>query len=118
MLDFGLSLLAEEQSEAGIQGTPDYMAPEQARGAPTDPRGDIYALGAVGFHLLTGEALYTAASPMGILMQHLDGPVRRPSELTSRVPPLLDETIARCLAKAPGDRFPSMRAVADALGAL
>ncbi len=68
--------------------------------------------------LLTGEPLYTAATPMGVLMQQADGPVRRPSELAPGVPPLLDATIARCLAKAPADRFPNMRALAETLAEL
>lgn len=119
VLDFGLSTLFvdPEAVEGGLVGTPDYMAPEQARTAPTDPRTDVYALGAVAFTLLTGERMYPSRAPMAVLMQQMQGPVRRPSEVSGEVPAWLDDVVARCLAKAPEDRFPSMRAVGEALRA-
>jgi serine/threonine protein kinase len=67
--DFGLArAYADAQiTEAGmVTGTVQYLAPEQLQGEPADPRTDLYALGIVGFELLTGSLPFTAETPMGI----------------------------------------------------
>src|SRR5260221_565345 len=81
--DFGIAAILEANkafSRSGANvGTPQYMAPEQGTpGATVDGRTDIYALGVVLFHCVTGQLPFYADTPVGILMQHMREPVPRP----------------------------------------
>lgn len=122
VMDFGV---AKAVSEAGGQtlttvgvavGTPQYMSPEQATGQTNlDARSDIYALGILGFELVTGRAPFTGQTAQAILSaQVLETP---PSITTLRAsaPPALAELIARCLAKNPSDRWQSAEEVVHLL---
>ena len=76
--DFGIAKLLEATSNltrvgTGI-GTPQYMSPEQGTGQPVDRRSDIYSLGIVLFHCLTGHVPYTADNPLTITVKHLNEP--------------------------------------------
>jgi serine/threonine-protein kinase len=65
-----------------------------------DARADIYAVGAVAFHVLTGQKLFEAANDLDLTNQVLNAPPRRPAELMGdAVPAVLDELVMRCLAK-------------------
>jgi len=82
------------------------MAPEMVTGdAPVDGRADIYALGCVGYWLLTGQLVFDGNSPMSILIQHVK---EKPPTVSSRtemeVPSRLEEIVLACLAKDPADR--------------
>jgi eukaryotic-like serine/threonine-protein kinase len=122
VLDFGVSkhLDGEEADRLTrtntVLGTPHYMAPEQMRSADTaDARSDIWALGAVLFHLLAGRAPFESDSLTDLYAQVLRDP---PVPLRSARPdaPLeLDAVIARCLEKEPAQRFQSVDALAHAL---
>jgi len=92
--------------ETVIQGTPAFMAPEQALGgAPLDVRADIYATGCVAYWMLTGKLVFTADTPMGILMHHAGTPPTPPSSRTpTPIPDALDRLVLSCLAKSPADR--------------
>jgi serine/threonine protein kinase len=100
-------------------GTPDYWAPEQARGAAADVRADLYGLGCTLFYLLTGRAPF--AHHKG-LPQKLQAQDREPPPdvrtLRPEVPAELAALLGRLLAKDPADRPPSAAAVADALTAI
>jgi hypothetical protein len=87
-------------------GTVDFMAPEHLRGEPTDARADVYALGCVLFTALTGTPPFRRATVPVTITAHLHDPPPRPSE-TDGVPVAFDAVIARALAKAPADRYPS-----------
>jgi eukaryotic-like serine/threonine-protein kinase len=121
VLDFGIAKLlvghdAATRTQTGaILGTPMYMSPEQCRSASSvDHRTDIYALGCVLFHMLCGRPPFVGESSGDLIAAHLvDQPVA-PSSLAPSVPPGLDAVVARCLAKAPGDRFSSMSELARA----
>jgi serine/threonine-protein kinase len=107
VLDFGLvkdvsSAATRDLTRAvRILGTPIYMAPERIRNpADVDARADIYALGAVAFHVLTGQKLFEAVNDLDLTNQVLNAAPRRTSELAGdAVPAALDELVARCLAK-------------------
>jgi serine/threonine-protein kinase len=87
-------------------GTVDFMAPEHLRGEPTDARADVYALGCVLFTALTGKPPFRRDTVPVTITAHLHDPPPRPSE-TAGVPATFDAVIARALAKAPEDRYPS-----------
>ena len=120
VVDFGL--VKEFTTETGastqvILGTPAYIAPE----AVTDPNSigpavDLYALGAVGYFLLTGRRMFEGKTAVDVCIQHVTTIPRRPSEVAAiHVPPELEAVIMRCVAKQPGDRHASAAALAVAL---
>jgi serine/threonine-protein kinase len=88
-----------------IVGTPAFMSPEQARGQPVDCRTDIYSLGVTLYYCLSGRTPFTADSPLGLLMKHVQ---EQPPPLAlgaddEGVRPL-HAAVMRCLEKAPADR--------------
>jgi serine/threonine-protein kinase len=94
-----------------VQGTPAFIAPEQALGErDLDARVDIYAMGCVAYWLVTGQFVFEADSPMGYMVHHIHTPPRRPSEIApSLIPRALAEVIMACLAKDPAQRPQSAR---------
>ena len=118
--DFGIARAAEDDTRltgTGVMlGTPAYMSPEQAMGeTEVDGRTDQYALGVVGYQLLTGTLPFQATNATGMLMKHV-GEVPRPvRERAPEVPPPLAYAVERALAKKPADRWPDAAAFRDAL---
>src|SRR5579875_500673 len=107
--DFGIARSgASQMTEAGsIVGTAQYLSPEQARGAPVDPRSDLYSLGIVLYEMLTGKVPFTGDTPVEIAMKHLSQVPEPPSELRPEVPHDLDAIVMRALAKDPDQRYAS-----------
>jgi serine/threonine protein kinase len=107
--DFGIARSgASQMTEAGsIVGTAQYLSPEQARGAPVDPRSDLYSLGIVLYEMLTGRVPFTGDTPVEIAMKHLSQVPEPPSKLRSGVPHDLDAIVMRALAKDPDQRYAS-----------
>src|SRR5205814_5966284 len=97
--DFGIARSGTSQmTEVGsIVGTAQYLSPEQARGAPVDPRSDLYSLGVVLYEMLTGKVPFTGDTPVEIAMKHLSEPPKAPSELRPEVPHDLDLVVLRAL---------------------
>jgi serine/threonine-protein kinase len=89
-----------------IQGTPAYMAPEQALGGvPLNSKADMYATGCVAYWLLTGQLVFSADTPLGLLMHHARTPPTPPSARSELpIPEALDRLVLSCLAKDPADR--------------
>ncbi len=121
LLDFGIAkLMRPEGGEGGLTvvgtrlGTSYTMAPEQIRGDAVDQRTDIYALGVVLYHLLTGQYPFRAETMTDIERQHLEAPPPRPSQ-AAPVSPALDVVVLRCMEKSPERRYPSARAFMEAL---
>ena len=124
VLDFGL-VKAENAGNTRLTvdgttaGTPAYMAPELATGAPFDGRADIYSLGCIGYFLLTGAPVFEESTPVAVALAHLQKQPVPPSQRTElSVPSGLEEVIMRCLAKDPADRFESAGAFGRALAAI
>jgi eukaryotic-like serine/threonine-protein kinase len=107
--DFGIARSgASQMTEAGsIVGTAQYLSPEQARGAPVDPRSDLYSLGIVLYEMLTGQVPFTGDTPVEIAMKHLSQIPEPPSALRAEVPHDLDAVVMRALAKEPDQRYGS-----------
>ncbi|HZT84059.1 MAG TPA: Stk1 family PASTA domain-containing Ser/Thr kinase [Gaiellaceae bacterium] len=107
--DFGIARSgASQMTEAGsIVGTAQYLSPEQARGAPVDPRSDVYSLGVVLYEMLTGQVPFTGDAPVEIAMKHLTAIPEPPSRLRPEVPHDLDAVVMRALAKDPDERYGS-----------
>jgi serine/threonine-protein kinase len=89
-----------------VQGTPAFIAPEQVLGdAGVDGRADIYATGCVAYWLLTGQYVFTADTPMAVLMHHVrTAPVPPSARSPYPVPPALERLVLACLSKDPADR--------------
>ena len=116
--DFGLARAIDDASltQSGvIAGTPQYMAPEQARGEPVDARSDLFSLGAVLYAMAGGRPPFRADSAMAVLKRVCDDRHRSIRELNSDVPDWLEAIIDRLLAKEPADRFQTAAEVADLL---
>jgi serine/threonine-protein kinase len=123
LLDFGLVRpsatphASHLSGEGQILGTPLFMSPEQATGGPElDARSDIYSLGAVAYHLLTGHPPFDQGNGIGVMIAHARDPVVPPSQVRSSVPEDLEGVVLRCLAKDPADRFPDAESLEHALG--
>lgn len=99
-----------------VMGTPDYIAPEQARDAHlADIRADIYSLGCTLYFLLTGRPPFATGSVVEKLEAHAQQAPQPLSELRDDVPPELSALVDRMLAKDPSDRFAEPREVAEEL---
>jgi len=109
VLDFGLVKSVGEDdaqltAEGALTGTPAYMPPERATGDAGDARSDIYALGCVGWWMLTGRTVFEG-DPMAMIIHHVRTAPERPSKVSGQpVPQELEQLIMECLDKAPGKR--------------
>lgn len=95
--DFGLARAwadARITQDGRVSGTVQYLAPEQLRGEPADPRSDLYALGIVAYELLTGRLPFSGETPMAIAYAHLRERVPRPSARNPAVTAGLDGWVA------------------------
>ncbi len=124
LLDFGLATTMKEgpeiklTQEGAIAGSPLYMAPERflEDGEP-DVRSDIYALGAVGYYLVTGQPPFRADTPVKVMIAHAREPVAPLQQIDPNIPHDLDAAIVRCLAKEPDQRFQTVHELEHALAA-
>ncbi|HXK12284.1 MAG TPA: protein kinase [Vicinamibacteria bacterium] len=115
IMDFGIARVdAGHLTTPGeLFGTPLYMAPEQALGRPADARSDLFSLGTIAYTLLTGRAPFAAPNVPAILARVAHRSAPPPSELVPGLPPAIDDLLARAMAKAPEDRYPTGRMIAE-----
>jgi serine/threonine-protein kinase len=128
VLDFGLVKALGDGAETApsltresvLAGTPAFMAPEQAIGRhDLDGRADIYATGCVAYWLLTGQHVFTADGPIGMIMHHTQTSPAPPSaRVELPIPLALDALVLSCLAKAPADRPQTARELSRRLAAI
>jgi serine/threonine protein kinase len=103
-------------SEGTLLGTPDYMAPEQARDARScDVRADIYSLGCVLYHTLAGQPPFPDKNLLSQMIRHATEPPRPLKELNPAVPDGLQQILNWMLAKDPAQRYPTPERAAQAL---
>jgi serine/threonine-protein kinase len=121
IVDFGIARILDAPritTTRHIMGTPQYIAPEQARGERVDWRADIYALGILMYELLTGELPFAGQDPDTLLRQHINAP---PPPLVTKlisaraIPGPLEKLVMACLAKNPLDRPQSMEELSTRL---
>jgi serine/threonine-protein kinase len=132
VLDFGIVKAVHEPAardggttlamtaEHVVRGTPAFIAPEQAfGGASVDHRADIYAIGCLAYWLLTGELVFSADTPMQLLLKHAQATPDPPSARAELpIPKELDAIVLACLAKNPADRPQSARELARRLASV
>jgi len=113
VLDFGIAKMLDGQEDgpaltrAGfVCGTPEYMSPEQARGAQLDPRSDLYAVGVILYQLMAGLLPFDSDSAVGFATKHLTEEPLPPSRRNpdARISPAMERLIMRALSKDPNDR--------------
>ncbi|CAG0950002.1 serine/threonine-protein kinase PpkA [Planctomycetaceae bacterium] len=105
--DLGLAMSAQELQgeQAGVFGTPHYIAPEQAMGKPIDHRADIYALGATFYRILCGQTLFTGQTVKEILKKQVRDPHPPITTHLPDCPPAIVTIIDKMLAKNPAERY-------------
>lgn len=108
LIDFGLAKHVEADAQltsAGeVRGSPYYISPEQAEGAPVDQRSDLYSLGVIFYEMLTGTRPFRGTTVIAIIQSHRNDPIPVLPQELSRFQPLIDGL----LAKNPAERFPSV----------
>jgi hypothetical protein len=117
VLDFGVSKLLEHSgtlSAGVVVGTPQYMAPEQARGDRVDGRADLYALALLAYRALTGRPPFVVGDVRALLAITSVRMPPKPSVIAP-IPKELDEILAIGMSKEPADRFPTAAALSAAL---
>jgi serine/threonine protein kinase len=120
IIDFGLARIAnlEGMTATGmLLGTPEYMAPEQIKGGHIDPRTDIYSLGALAYHAITGRPPFAGDNPISISLAHTTEQPIPPSRLRPGLSSEWDAFVLKALSKAKEDRFDSADAMREALPA-
>jgi serine/threonine-protein kinase len=121
VVDFGVSKQVDDRDSdltntATVLGTPRYMAPEQMRSARlADERCDVWSLGVVLYELTTGESPFRGDTVTALCFDVMERTPVPPSHHDPTLPPAFDACVARCLAKDPDDRYPSMDALTAAL---
>jgi serine/threonine protein kinase len=124
VVDFGLAKILAGDVGATVLtahnmvcGTPEYMAPEQARGDEIDARSDIYAAGVMLYQLLTGAPPFEGPTPLSILTAHLTSQPVPPRERAParEISPALEAVVIHAMAKNPDERYPTAAAMSAAI---
>jgi serine/threonine protein kinase len=118
IIDFGLARIADLEGMTAtgmLLGTPEYMAPEQIKGGNVDPRTDLYALGALTYHALTGRPPFTGETPIAVSLAQMTEQPIPPSKLRAGLSEEWDAFVMRALSKDKELRFETAQAMRDAL---
>lgn len=119
LADFGITRavqsLQSSKGNARMAGTPSYMSPEQCQGENVDGRSDQYSLAITTYELLTGRRPFQAETTEALLQRQIEEPPLRPREINPGIPGPVENVLLRALAKAPEDRYPTIRDFASAL---
>src|SRR5262249_52629337 len=119
LTDFGLARAMDDvriTQSAVLAGTPQYMAPEQARGEPLDYRADLFSLGIVLYTMCTGRPPFRAGTPLAVMKRVCEEAPRSIREQNPNIPEWLEAIVMKLLEKTPSARFQSAAEVSDLLG--
>jgi serine/threonine-protein kinase len=122
LLDFGIAKLEEDadtkKTRTGwLMGTPEYLAPEQARGQSVGPRTDVYALGVTAYEMFVGRRPFSAEFPIDLINQHLCAPPPSPRSIRPELPLAVENLLLWMLTKEI-DHRPTLVQVRECLGTL
>lgn len=107
--DFGIAKAASSKTmSTDAMGSVHYISPEQARNGYVTKQSDIYSLGIVMYEMVTGRVPYDGETAVSIAIQHLQGQMKKPSELVDDVPVSLEHIIEKATQKSPERRYPTM----------
>src|SRR5262249_12027406 len=112
VMDFGLARTAESAGitrTGALLGTPAYMSPEQAKGAPLDTRSDLFSLGIIFYEMLTGQVPFQADTMLAMLLKRTQEPPVPPAQVNPEIPQVLSDIVMRCLAIDPAQRYQTAR---------
>ena len=113
--DPAVSAGSTETVAGDVLGTPAYMPPEQATGGSVDERADVFAIGAILYHVLAGQPPYVGASSAEVLASVIAGPPRPIASAAPTAPTELGAIVERAMSRDLGARYPSARELADDL---
>jgi tRNA A-37 threonylcarbamoyl transferase component Bud32 len=116
--DFGIARTTQAANitaDGHVVGTAHYMSPEQVQGEALDGRSDLYALGVVGFYLLSGRLPFEGEASSAVLVAHVTRPAPALGSVAPQVPRALAAVIDRCLSKDPAERFATGEDLSEAL---
>lgn len=117
--DFGLAHLADEMlAVGGLSGTPAYLAPEQCRGEPAEPRSDIYSLGMALYEMIAGRPAFQAPSYTELMVRQIQSQPIALRQFRPELDRAVENLVLSCLAKEPGQRPASADDLARALDRL
>ncbi|RME29358.1 MAG: serine/threonine protein kinase, partial [Deltaproteobacteria bacterium] len=118
LIDFGI---AKAQNRMGrttagtLKGKFGYMSPEQVRGLPVDHRSDIFSVGILLYEMLTGERLFHSETDFGTLERVRNAEITPPTTYNAKIPPELEKTVMKALAREPEERFQSAAELHEAI---
>jgi len=115
--DFGTAHVGDATvslTGSNVIGTPQYMAPEQARGETVSEKTDVYALGIVLYQMCTGHLPFNADTPLAIAMKQASEPLPPPTTINPNIPNEISKVLIKALEKRPEDRYASALALSQA----
>jgi eukaryotic-like serine/threonine-protein kinase len=110
LIDFGIAMKEDARrltfvNVSSLLGTPDYISPEQVKGARGDQRSDIYSMGIIFYEMLTGRVPFVGPNPLAVINERVLNDVKPPRELNPDIAPELEEILYRALEREPRHRY-------------
>jgi serine/threonine-protein kinase len=110
LIDFGIAMKEDARrltftNISSLLGTPDYISPEQVKGARGDQRSDIYSMGIIFYEMLTGRVPFVGPNPLAVMNERVLHDVKPPRDLNPEISPELEEILYRALERQPRHRY-------------
>ena len=110
LIDFGIAMKEDARrltfvNVSNLLGTPDYISPEQVKGARGDQRSDIYSMGIMLYEMLTGRVPFVGPNPLAVMNERVLNDVKPPRDLNPEISPELEEVLYRALEREPRHRY-------------